>query len=123
MNGYVYVILNPELEHYKVGVSQDVSKRLAELQTGSSVALEVLMSIETSDPYSLEKELHARFAGKRLSGEWFKLTEQDLNVIAMYRHNPKYAPKPAELNAYRKPSHKPKRVRGNKPDWKAWNNE
>ncbi len=43
--------------------------------------LELLVSIETDDRDSLEKELHEKFADKRKKGEWFDLTEEDIAYI------------------------------------------
>lgn len=37
--------------------------------------------IKCQDRYSAEKRLHAQFAGKRLNGEWFQLSDQDVQTI------------------------------------------
>jgi hypothetical protein len=37
--------------------------------------------IQTSDMRELERMLHARFADKRVDGEWFILTPEDVEYI------------------------------------------
>jgi hypothetical protein len=69
--GNIYLISAGE--HVKIGVAKDVKKRLAGLQTGNPVQLEVLTSYAPKvDPYLLEKLLHEHFKDIRMSGEWFK---------------------------------------------------
>lgn len=67
--------------HYKIGITNNVQDRLQHLQTANSAKLELLNSVKTSDPPLLEKELHLKFAVKRLEGEWFKLTNVDVEYI------------------------------------------
>lgn len=67
--------------HYKIGITNNVQDRLQHLQTANSAKLELLNSVKTSDPPLLEKELHTKFAVKRLEGEWFKLTNNDVEYI------------------------------------------
>lgn len=63
----------------KIGFATDVNARLAALQTAHAQPLHVagVWPGATSDD---EKRLHAKFADKRLSGEWFDLTDDELEV-------------------------------------------
>jgi hypothetical protein len=56
----------------KIGSARDVGKRLADLQCGSPIPLEVLATSEGGE--KLEREYHRRFATHRLHGEWFERT-------------------------------------------------
>lgn len=61
-------------QRIKIGCSRDPLKRLAELQTGSSVKLRLLASIEKrseAEARGFEKWLHRSFAEYRTGGEWF----------------------------------------------------
>lgn len=57
-------------DRIKIGVTKNVRKRIAVMQTGSSVPL-VLLATRKGDT-GLEREYHARFAHLRLHGEWFE---------------------------------------------------
>jgi hypothetical protein len=102
--GYVYLI--GEIENpgrYKIGSTRgkSVAKRLKQLQTGSSSELYVKDAVETDHPFKLEKMLHNHFKSSNLIGEWFELSEDDvedfkglcnekLKVIDSLKENPFY---------------------------------
>ena len=67
--GFVYFIAREG--HVKIGWSQDVDRRLSELQIGSATAL----SLRGTFPGKLsdESRMHERFSEFRESGEWFRL--------------------------------------------------
>ena len=54
----------------KIGRSQNVEKRIREIQLGHPFKLRVSLLFEDVDP-TFETWLHDRFAGFRLHGEWF----------------------------------------------------
>lgn len=87
----VYFIVNNEHNDHsklqvKVGLSKDVKVRLRKLQTGNPYELRLMGWIETGDHRSLEYDLHKRYAGQRLHGEWFALTPVAvLNEIKFHR--------------------------------------
>ena len=63
----------------KIGKASSVSYRKAELQTAHYTELIILFTL---NGYSeLEKELHSRFSRKHIRGEWFSLTQDDLEAI------------------------------------------
>ena len=78
---YIYLIKNKDTGHMKIGIAKDIKQRLKALQTGSVSELEVLSLIYSETPYTLEKNLHNRFASKRLRGEWFNLEGSDIEYI------------------------------------------
>ncbi len=81
LKGYVYVIGSPESNIYKIGVAADPVRRLAQLKTAHHDNLELIISILTDDAYDLEARLHDLFIDKRVRGEWFDLTRDDLTYI------------------------------------------
>ena len=82
--GYVYLI--GEIENsgrYKIGSTRgkSVANRLKQLQTGSSSELYVKDAVETEHPFKLEKMLHNHFKSSNLMGEWFELSESDVEAF------------------------------------------
>lgn len=81
--GYVYVVksLHPA-PLYKIGRSNRPDKRTELFGIEVPFDIEVMHTIQTDDMYALESELHAKFADKRVRGEWFNLSADDLTVIS-----------------------------------------
>ena len=66
--GCVYFLLSGKA--VKIGYSEQFAYRLAELQTGNPVMLEVYKTIAAEK--RVERELHAKFRHLRIQGEWFR---------------------------------------------------
>lgn len=79
--GHVYFIKDPEINLIKIGRSKELEKRFYALNKEFNENLEVVHKIYTDDCYSLEKILHERFDRVRFSGEWFKLSDEDIEKI------------------------------------------
>jgi len=82
--GYVYLIGEKDNPgKFKIGStrSNDISKRLKQLQTGSSSELYIKDYFETSHPFKLEKMLHNHFSSSNIIGEWFELFESDTEAF------------------------------------------
>ena len=77
--GIIYIIFDGSA--FKIGVTQNINKRLKSLQTSCSKKLEIIFSKEVINYTKLELFLHDKYKDKRLSGEWFDLTTEDLNNI------------------------------------------
>ena len=102
--GYVYLIGEIGNEgRYKIGSTRakDVNKRLKQLQTGNSSELYIKESFETEYPFKVEKMLHNHFKSSNLMGEWFELSESDveafkvvceekMRVVESLKNNPFY---------------------------------
>lgn len=78
-DGYVYFVQGMAGGLIKIGHALNVTKRLAELQTGSPVWLLVLATIAGS-PVD-ERAFHRRFQHLRHHGEWFTPAHDLLAVI------------------------------------------
>jgi Rha family phage regulatory protein len=85
---FVYVLKNPLNETVKIGVAQDVQKRIVQLQTGAGVELElVYQSMVCSNAFSIERDVHAHFEKYRTFGEWFKVSPTE---VIDYLENQRY---------------------------------
>lgn len=80
--GFVYFI-DDGRGAIKIGWAKDPSVRLAQLQTGSPVRLRLLGIVPGVK--SLERDVHRRFGGLRLHGEWFKQSPSLLEFIERER--------------------------------------
>lgn len=70
----VYIVSAGPLLH-KIGISNNISRRLGELQVGHSSPLR-LVDFAASDVAAIvERRVHAALAGARLRGEWFAVSE------------------------------------------------
>jgi len=77
--GYIY-FLQGENGLVKIGRSKDYKRRLENLRTMSPVNIKLLFTIKTDDMAKLEKDLHNRFQEKRVKGEWFRLSGQEIET-------------------------------------------
>lgn len=67
----VYFISTENGDAVKIGLSQNVDKRLKALQTGNHEKLKILFSIPGNS--AVESNLHELFDDYRINGEWFKI--------------------------------------------------
>jgi hypothetical protein len=70
---------------YKIGHSNAVGRRERELAIQLPERAEVLHEIRTDDPAGIEAYWHGRFASKRMNGEWFRLSADDLTAFKRRR--------------------------------------
>jgi hypothetical protein len=70
---------------YKIGRTNLVDHRLPELGATSAVEPTLLHEIKTDDPVGVEAYWHARFADKRMRGEWFRLNAADVKAFKRWR--------------------------------------
>lgn len=85
--GCVYFFRHIGLSPVKIGFSSNESpiSRFDSFRTYAPYGSEILGFIQTENPSELELRLHSRFSAKRLLGEWFDITEEDVkNVISLY---------------------------------------
>lgn len=78
--GYVYLLQSPT-GAYKIGVASNPTKRIERLEVKLPFEIEPVCVIQTDDMYGLEKALHRQFADKRVNGEWFRLSNDDVEII------------------------------------------
>jgi len=72
-------------EFVKIGVANDVRKRLASLQTGCPYDLTLIAEWHSSDAGRVEDELHEILDKWRVRGEWFKLPDDVIASIPNWK--------------------------------------
>jgi hypothetical protein len=83
--GLVYFIKVINTNRFKIGyTNQTMDKRLSGLQVGCPYELVPHRAIKCSDPNKLEKYLHDCFQTKKVRGEWFDLTDDEVDQIANF---------------------------------------
>jgi hypothetical protein len=84
MDELVYVMEAEGLGLFKIGVSRNPRRRLSDISTSSPVPIAVRLSgrpLAHHDAREEERALHGMLHTKRVRGEWFQLTEGDLEVV------------------------------------------
>jgi hypothetical protein len=115
MSGYVYLIGPSVFDGgggaVKIGVTTDLRRRLAELQTGCPFTLQVLSAGVFSCPYVVEEELHQRYGGYRIrnGGEWFNLPQEEIRKLerelGKMPQNQTQSPSPSQASLYLHPGY------------------
>lgn len=84
MTGYVYVIrFSKDIEIYKIGKCGNFDARFAELKTGNPFAIPIVLQ-RVKNMHRCEKHLHHIFDRQRESGEWFRLSDDNLAYIRRF---------------------------------------
>lgn len=78
--GWVYLLSAGN--RYKIGLTTSpVEKRVATIQANTPWDIVIEHIICSSDVRATEKRLHDQFEEKRVNGEWFNLTPEDVKYI------------------------------------------
>lgn len=82
---FIYVI-GPAVGPQKIGLSGDVEKRLATLQTGfpGDLIIHHKEPIEAKKVRLLEKKIHTELNYKRVRGEWFDFTPEEARDFVIF---------------------------------------
>jgi hypothetical protein len=78
--GYVYLIQSPS-SLFKIGRAKTPENRLHTFSVKLPFEVVYIALVKTNDMIKLERDLHVKFASKRINGEWFALTPDDVNYI------------------------------------------
>ncbi|HEX5281894.1 MAG TPA: GIY-YIG nuclease family protein [Micropepsaceae bacterium] len=81
--GAVYLLKHGQ--HHKIGCSKQPEHRITELRVMLPPQSHLVHIIKTDDPFGVETYWHRRYAEKRVNGEWFKLTPQDVAAFRRWR--------------------------------------
>lgn len=78
---YLYIIQEGDNLNYKIGRSYQVENRLKSLQTSNASKLILVDKYQCKDCRTLEKRVHNHLKDKKLNGEWFCLSVDELNYV------------------------------------------
>lgn len=78
LESYVYFVLDSATGLYKIGRSRQPKDRVENMRTGASAPLYFAAVIHVDDMVVHERLMHRRFDDKRVRGEWFGITQQDI---------------------------------------------
>ena len=88
-NGCVYFFKHKGLEPIKVGfsINDDPKRRFKEFRTFAPFGGELIAFEKSSMAFDLEQGIHDKYKEKRLKGEWFLLTDEEIKTEIEYiRH-------------------------------------
>ncbi len=80
---YVYLMYDPTQNRYKIGVSSDPEHRLKTFHTVNPaiVLLAKWGPVTRKEAYDMEALAHFKYRRQRLHGEWFRLSQQQVNEL------------------------------------------
>ena len=79
VKGHIYLI--ESLGLYKIGKTKNPTNRMKNFTTIFPAKINEIHSFITNDMNGIEKFLHNRFAHLRHTGEWFNLSQEDVDYI------------------------------------------
>jgi hypothetical protein len=79
--GYVYFIQEKLFNHVKIGRTRNLERRFRLFITNLPFDIELVQFIKTYNYEKIELKLHEFYNAKRVKGEWFKLTDHDIESI------------------------------------------
>lgn len=71
-----YILSDSNIGLYKIGKSENIKDRIKSLSTGN-----VYINLVAYIDVDIERELHERFERKRLQGEWFRLSKEEIDEV------------------------------------------
>ena len=82
LSGFIYIVECGK--YYKIGITLDIKNRMGSIQTDNPHKLRLIFCQKTIEYQNLEAYCHNRFKDKRIRGEWFELTIEDVKEITAY---------------------------------------
>lgn len=79
--GFVYLIWAEGTDKYKIGVTTDLEKRVAILQTGCPARLRIISFFKTEDMLAVESGIHAKWCDFQILGEWHQIPPTEISKL------------------------------------------
>lgn len=80
--GWIYLLQAGNC--FKIGKATKLDRRIYQLKIQLPYRVELVHYIRTDDIHQAERHWHTRFESKRLNGEWFELTTNDVQEFKQY---------------------------------------
>lgn len=79
--GFVYFLKAEKTNWYKIGMTNNLHDRLNQLRPIMPFKIKIAYYIKANNRYKLEKKIHKVFKDKKINGEWFELSTNDIQLI------------------------------------------
>jgi hypothetical protein len=81
VTGHIYLIKS---EHgYKIGKTKNLSQRLSTFGLKLPFPIKLIHALRSNDISRCEWHFHDYFKRKRINGEWFRLTDEDVRFFCV----------------------------------------
>lgn len=80
----IYFILDLSNGMIKIGLADDVRRRMRQFQTGNPGRLELLATIDCQSrrkAFALERQLHGYYAERNIGKEWFNIPRHEIDAL------------------------------------------
>ena len=78
-NKYIYIVKAGK--HTKIGITKNLQNRFKEIQTANPYLLELVFTKIVKNSASVEKSIHKEYSNFHILGEWFILSDNQINDI------------------------------------------
>lgn len=82
--GFVYIIKPCHANIYKIGETDNVERRLAQLKKKFDFDIELVCAVRSSSCFQLEQRLHLDYSRYHIGGDWFALTDEVLYELVAW---------------------------------------
>jgi hypothetical protein len=80
-NSDIYIFKMDKLGLYKIGVSQNINRRIKDINSANPYSVNLYYSLSVNNAYDLEYLIHNKYEGSALQNEWFELTDKMLSEV------------------------------------------
>jgi glucan-binding YG repeat protein len=87
-SGYIYFVQEYMNGSFKIGKTKYIEKRMNLFGVKLPFENKLIYLIKTSNHHQTEAAFHKHFSSKRLEGEWFALTKEDIAWIKAGKYTP-----------------------------------
>lgn len=78
--GYVYIGYDGSSKYFKIGKTVDLDRRVREIKN-MNPTFEILLHAPVDDQNMVEAHLHKYFENRRVVGEWFNLSVEEVSQL------------------------------------------